>query len=93
MSIILHIVLCVVLALIAVGVSLYKKWLEDHDDHYIHLHNDAVDSRIINTQAVMDKRIANMEKLSRYLIIAVIAYALIICGMALYSAWNAPSGV
>jgi hypothetical protein len=90
MSITLNVVLCVVLAVVAIGVSLYKKWLEDHDDHYIHLHNDSLDMRTISTQTLMDKRIAGLEKTTRYLIIAVVIYALAICGMALYSAWNVP---
>lgn len=92
MNITLHIVLCVILALIAVGVALYKKWLEDHDDHYIHLHNDAVDTRIINTQATMAKRIESLEKLTRYLTIAVIVYAVFIGGLAAYMAWTASAG-
>jgi hypothetical protein len=92
MNITLHIVLCAVLALIAVGVALYKKWLEDHDDHYIHLHNDAVDTRIITTQATMAKRIEGLEKATRYLTIAVIVYAVFIGGLAAYMAWTASAG-
>ena len=88
MNLILNLGLCGVLILIIVAVALYRKWLEDHGDHYIHLHNDSIDSRVITTQTSMAKRIETLEKLTRYLIVAAIVYGIAIAGAALYSAWN-----
>lgn len=89
MSLILNVVLCGVLALVAVGVSLYHKYLEDHCDHYIHLHNDSHDSSVISAQSELCKRLDAMDKLRKGLIVAVIVYAVAIGGYAAYVAWNA----
>ena len=88
-TLVLNIILCCVLVLITVGVSLYRKYLEDHCDHYIHLHNDSHDASVINAQDAICRRIEIMDKLRTGLIVAVIVYALAIVGFATYSAWNA----
>lgn len=91
MNLTLNIIVCAALALVALGVSLYRKYLEDHCDHYIHLHNDSHDSSVINAQAEICKRIDMMDKLRKGLLAAVIVYALAIAGFAFYNAWNTSS--
>lgn len=76
--------------LVVVGLFIYHHWLENHEDHYIHLHSDSHDSDIVSTQTVMQKRIASVEKIKNGLLIATILYALAIAGMAIYNAWNSP---
>ncbi len=88
MNLTFHIVALVVLIAALVGLYLYRRWLENHDDHYIHLHNDAHDASIINTQASMGKRLDTLDKLKNAGLIAVILYALAIAGMAIYTGWN-----
>ncbi len=87
-TIVLNVILCCMLAVIAVGVSLYRKYLEDHCDHYIHLHDDSHDSSVVSSQSAICKRIEVMDKLKNGLIVAVIAYAVAIAGFAAYTAWN-----
>lgn len=89
MNLTMNLVICGVLALVAIGVSLYHKYLEDHCDHYIHLHNDSHDATVVNAQAEICKRIEAMDKLRKGLFAAVIVYAVAIAGFAAYSAWNA----
>jgi len=88
MNLMYHIVALVVLIAAVVGLYLYRRWLENHDDPYIHLHNDAHDASIINTQTTMAKRLDNIDKLKNAGLIAVILYAVAIAGMAVYIGWN-----
>jgi hypothetical protein len=88
MNLTFHMVLLGVLAVIDVGLFLYRRWLENHDDHYIHLHNDAHDMNIINAQSTYAKRLDTIDKLKNWLLVAVIVYALSIAAMGIYTAWN-----
>ncbi len=88
MNLTYHIVALVVLIAAVVGLYLYRRWLENHDDHYIHLHNDAHDATIINTQTSMAKRLDAIDKLKNAGLFAVIVYAVAIAAMAVYIGWN-----
>jgi tellurite resistance protein TehA-like permease len=88
MNLIANLIACGVLVLVVVGLFIYHHWLENHEDHYIHLHSDSHDSSIVTSQTVMHKRIASVEKIKNGLLIATILYALAIAGMAVYNAWN-----
>ncbi len=88
MSLMMNLAICGALALVALGVALYHKYLEDHCDHYIHLHNDSHDVSVVNTQSDLCKRIDTMDKLKKGLFAAVIVYAVAIGGFAAYMAWN-----
>jgi hypothetical protein len=87
MNLTLHLILCGLLLAITLVVVLYRKWLEDHNDHYIHLHDDAHDTGVINYQQTMIRRLEMMGRLQTYLIAATIGYAIIIAGMGVYEAW------
>ena len=88
MNLTYHIVALVVLIAAVIGLYLYRRWLENHDDHYIHLHNDAHDASIISTQASMAKRLDTVDKLKNAGLVAVIVYAVAIAAMAGYIGWN-----
>jgi hypothetical protein len=88
MNFMVHLTLCGVLAMTVVALFLYRRWLENHDDPYIHLHNDSHDSSIINTQTVMAKRLDMIDKVKNGLLLATVLYALAIAAMAIYVAWN-----
>ncbi len=90
MNLILNVILCCILILITVAMFLYKRWLENRDDPYIHLHDDSHDSSIITTQTSLAKRLDAVDKIKNGLVVAVILYVLAIAGMAIYSAWNNP---
>ncbi len=88
MNLIVNLILCGILVVITVAMFLYKRWLENRDDPYIHLHDDVHDSSIITTQTTLAKRLETVDKVKNGLLIAVILYALAIAAMAVYSAWN-----
>jgi hypothetical protein len=88
MNFIFHLTLCGALTLVVVALFLYRRWLENHDDPYIHLHDDAHDSSIINTQALMGKRLDTIDKVKNGLLVAVIVYAVAIAAMGVYAGWT-----
>jgi hypothetical protein len=88
MNLTINLILCGVLVVITVGVYLYHRWLENHCDNYIHLHNDSHDSAITSHQTMLCKRLEAVDKAKYALLVAVILYILAIVGMALYTAWN-----
>lgn len=90
MNVTLHLILCGVLVVITACVYLYRRWLENHDDPYIHLHNDSHDSGIITTQTTLAKRLDTIDKLKHGLVAAVILYILTIVAIVTYNAWNNP---
>ena len=90
MNLTFHLSLCGILALVVIALFIYRRWLENHDDPYIHLHNDSHDSSIITTQNAAAKRLDTIDKLKNGLLIAVILYVLAIVGMVGYIAWNNP---
>ena len=90
MNLTFHLGLCGFLALVVVALFVYRRWLENHDDHYIHLHNDAHDAGIITHQNAAAKRLEVVDKVKNGLLVAVILYILAIVAMVAYVAWNNP---
>jgi energy-converting hydrogenase Eha subunit G len=84
---IVHLVVLGALALAVCVMFLYRRWVEDHDDHNIHLHNTATDSRIIHMQEDAAKRLELVEKALRYLTIIVVVYGVVLAGYAIYTEW------
>jgi len=85
-----HLSLCGILALAVIALFIYSRWLENHDDPYIHLHNDSHDSTIITSQNAAARRLDVIDKVKNGLLIAVILYVLAILGIVGYLAWNNP---
>lgn len=92
MNLALHLILCGILLVATICVGMYRKWLENHCDNYIHLHNDAHDAAVVHTQEDLCKRLDMMTRLQTGLISATIAYAVIIAGVASYLAWRTSAG-
>ena len=88
MNMVLNLSLCGVLVVIAVALFLYQRWLENHMDHYIHLHADSHDANAVNTQSAQGKRLDTVSKVKNGVIVAIILYLLAIGGIAAYTAWN-----
>jgi len=88
MNLVLHLSILGVLIVGAVAVGLYRKYLEDHCDNYLHLHNDSHDATLVTTQSAICKRLEVMAKIRTALIVAVIVYGVAIAAMAIYTAWN-----
>jgi hypothetical protein len=92
MNFMLHLSLCGVLGALLVAVYVYRHWLENHDDPYIHLHNDSHDDGIITTQQSMARRLDSIDKVKYALMAAIILYAVAIAAMGVYWAWNSTNG-
>lgn len=89
MNVNLHLTICGVLVFFLVASFLYRKFIDDHDDHNIHLSNTSADSRIVSTQVEHSRRIETLDRLNKYLSIIVILYLLAIGVMAAYTGWFA----
>jgi hypothetical protein len=89
MNVTLHLAICGVLVLFLVASFLYRKFIDDHDDHNIHLTNTASDARILTSQVAHAKRIEILDRLNKYLSVAVILYLIAIGLMAAYTGWFA----
>lgn len=87
MDLTFHLILCGVLGLALVAMYLYRRYLENHEDHYIHLHDDSHDSSIISSQTAVAKRVELVDKVKTGLLVAVIVYAVAIAAMAIYQGW------
>ena len=88
MNLMYHVVALLVLIVAVIGLYIYRRWLENHDDPYIHLHNDSHDASIVNTQSSMAKRLDVVDKVKNAALAAVIVYALAIAAMAVYIGWT-----
>lgn len=89
MNVTLHLSIVGVLVLCLVASYLYRKFIDEHDDHNIHLSNSPTDVRTINTQLEHGKKIEMLGKLNLYLTIIVVLYLVAICGMLAYTSWMA----
>jgi len=82
-----NLVLVGVLALVVCAMFMYRRWIEDHDDHNIHLHNTSTDSQIIHMQEDAAKKLEMVEKAIRYLTVVLVVYGLAVAGYAIYTEW------
>lgn len=89
MNVSLHLAIVGVLVLLLVVSYLYRKFIDEHDDHNIHLSGSSTDVRTINTQLEHGKRIEALGKVNLYLTIVIVLYLLAIVGMVAYSSWSA----
>jgi len=89
MNVGLHLTALGVLVFILIASFLYRKFIDVHDDHNIHLTGSTTDARIINTQVQHAKRIEMLDRLNIYLSIVVVLYLLAIGIMAAYTGWFA----
>lgn len=87
MNLTLNIILCGVLVALAVAAGVYRKWMEDHCDNYLHLHSDTHDSALVSAQSSICKKLDVLSKVKTALIVAAIVYAVAIAGFETYSAW------
>lgn len=89
MNVSLHLAIVGVLIVLLIVSYLYRKFIDEHDDHNIHLSGSSTDVRTIDTQIQHGKRIDTLGKVNLYLTILVVLYLLAIVGMLAYSSWSA----
>jgi hypothetical protein len=87
MAVILNLVVWGVLVLALTGMFIYRRSVDGHGDHTVHLHDDPLDARIISSQVAIGKRLDGMDKAIRYMVIAVVVYGVVVAGLACYQAW------
>ncbi|MBV9223477.1 MAG: hypothetical protein JOY85_05585 [Acidobacteriaceae bacterium] len=88
MNLTYNVILCLILLCATVGMFLYRRWLENHNDSYIHLSNSSHDATIITSQQAVCKRCETVDKIKNAMLAATILYAVVIAGYASYLAWN-----
>lgn len=78
-----------VILAITIALWLYRRFLENHqEDHYIHLHGDEHDAKVLQQQTVVGKRVDTLCRTYRILIALLIVYGLTIAAFEIYRAWN-----
>jgi len=87
MTLMMQLIVCGFLVVVIVALFLYQRWLENHSDHYIHLHGEQ-SSKVVTAQTAQAKRLDTIAKVKNGLIILTIIYVLAMIGIAAYTAWN-----
>lgn len=87
-NLIINLIVWGVLLIITIVLWLYRRFLENREDHYIHLRADAHDAQVLQQQQAVGKKVETLSKTARILLILVIIYGLAIAAFQVYSAWN-----
>ena len=74
-----------VLALIVLGMAIYRRVLSNNEDDTMHLSDAGVG--LIAQQNVLSQKLEVIDKWGKLLTIAVVAYGLAIAGVVLYQGW------
>jgi uncharacterized protein involved in tellurium resistance len=81
-----------VILILTIVLWLYRRFLENREDHYIHLHGDDREAKALQTQSVVGKRVETLSRTTRILVIVLVVYGLVIAGFEIYRAWNNTGG-
>jgi hypothetical protein len=84
-SLIINLIVWGILLIITIVLWLYRRFLENREDHYIHLHGE---SKVLQSQTAVGKRVETIGKTKNILLIIVIVYGVVIAGLEIYRAWN-----
>jgi uncharacterized protein YxeA len=88
MNLIINLIVWGILLLITIALWLYRRLLENREDHYIHLHGDDHDAKVLQSQQAAGKRVETIGRTKNILLIVVIIYAVAIGAFEIYRAWN-----
>lgn len=77
-----------ILLLLTIALWLYRRFLETREDHYIHLHGNERDSKVLQSQATTGKRVEGITRTKNILLIVLIIYGIVIAALEIYRAWN-----
>jgi hypothetical protein len=88
MNLIINLIIWGVLLIVTIALWLYRRFLENREDHYIHLHGDEHDSQVLQQQKAVGTKVETLSKTARILLILVILYGLAIGGFEIWRAWN-----
>ena len=88
MNLIINLIVWGALLLITIALWLYRRFLENREDHYIHLHGDAHDAQVLQQQTTVGSKVETISKATKILLILVILYGLAIAALEIWRAWN-----
>lgn len=88
MNLIINLIVWGVLLVITIILWLYRRFLENREDHYIHLHGDEREANVLQQQSMVGKRVETISRTTRILIIVLVLYGLAIGAFEIYRAWN-----
>lgn len=88
MNLVINLIVWGVLLIITIILWLYRRFLENREDHYIHLHGDDRESKVLQQQTAVGKKVDTLSKTTRILLIVIILYGLAIAAVEVYNAWN-----
>lgn len=88
MNLVINLVVWGALLIITIALWLYRRFLENREDHYIHLHGDEHDAQVLQRQTAVGKKVDTLSRTTRILILILILYGLAIAAFQIYSAWN-----
>ncbi len=83
--IILSVSIWAVLALIVLGMAIYRKILSSKEDDTMHLADAEVS--LVSEQKVLAQKLEVIDKWGKLLTIVVVVYGLLLAGMILYQGW------
>jgi hypothetical protein len=86
-SLTINLIVWGILLIVTIALWLYRRYLENREDHYIHLDGE---SKVLQTQTAVGKRVETIGKTKNILLIVVILYGLVIAAFEIYRAWNNP---
>ena len=89
--IIVNVSIWVVLALIVLGLAIYRKILANAEDDTMHLADAEVSK--LSEQTVLADKLEVIDKWGKILTIVVVVYGLILAGLLLYQGWVEASKV
>ena len=73
------------LALIVLGMAIYRKLLSNKEDDTMHLAD--AEARLVSEQVVLAQKLEVVDKWGKVLTIVVVVYGLVLAGLLLYQGW------
>lgn len=87
-SLVINLIVWGVILVVTIILWLYRRMLENREDHYIHLHADEHDTKVLQQQTTVGKKVNAISKSTRILIVVLVVYGLAIAAFEVYRAWN-----
>jgi uncharacterized protein involved in tellurium resistance len=88
MNLIINVIVWGAVLVITIILWLYRRFLENREDHYIHLHGDDREAQVLQQQTVVGKKVETLSRTTRILVIILVLYGLAIAAFEIYRAWN-----
>lgn len=74
-----------VLALLVLGIAIYRKVLSNKEDDTMHLAD--AEAGLVSEQTVLARKLEVIDKWGKLLTVVVVVYGLVLAGLLLYQGW------